>query len=103
MCHGHCGSGCLACKIIAGLVALVFTLTSVAAFVGVYVTHVTVDGWSFGTLNGSVALATLIVSLAAWLKTVKKLCPCNSKGGCGCGDARGGGCPGCGRDSCQCA
>ncbi len=111
MCHGscHCGA-CIVCKIVAGLVALVLTLTTIAAVIGVYMTHVSPAGWVFGSTAGSVALVTFILSLMAWFKVVKKMCPCSSKGcgsGCGCGGGScdcgdGGKCPGCGKSPCVC-
>jgi hypothetical protein len=85
----------MACKTCAGVVAAVTTVTSVLALFGVWTTHSTAAGWTFGTTDGSLALLVLIVSLAVWLKTCKKLCPCGSK--CGCG----GGC-GCGKANCDC-
>lgn len=100
---GSCckGGACAVCKIVAGLIALVFTLTTVAAAVGVWNTHMTLDGWTFGTTPGSAALFVFVVSLMVWFKTVKKMCPCRSAGcGSGCGSSCGG-CP-CGKENCNC-
>ena len=90
---GSCG-GCGGCKVLCGIVALLLTLTTIAAALGVYHAHLGPDGtWMFGTLAGSVSLFTFIVSMVAWLKIVKKMCPCGSKGGM---------CPGCGQSPCKC-
>lgn len=107
--------GCAGCKLFGAVVALLLTLTTIAALVGVWVTHFTESGMLFGSLNGSIALITLIISLMAWLKVVKKMCPCG-KGGCcdmggGCGSGKGGcdcksgmdgKCPMCHRMPCVC-
>ncbi len=95
----NCGS-CVVCKIVAGLVALVLTLTTIAAVIGVYMTHVSPAGWVFGSTAGSVALVTFILSLMAWFKVVKKMCPCGK--GCGsgsscCDSGKG---PGCDKGGC---
>jgi hypothetical protein len=101
------------CKIVAAIVALLLTLTTVFAFLRV---------WSLFVLAGRLvvvppayepylALLTFIVSLMAWFKVVRKMCPCTSKGcgcgaGCSCGGkcdcAKGGTCPGCGHSPCTC-
>ncbi len=83
------------------VVALLTTLTTVATALGVYQTHVTADGWMFGTANGSLAILAFLVSIGIWLKLVKKLCPCGKKGSCD-GACAGGNCPGCGTEPCSC-
>ena len=90
--------GCAGCKLFGAVVALLLTLTTIAALVGVWVTHFTESGMLFGSLNGSVALITLIISLMACIKVAKKMCPC-AKGACGGGSC--GGCP-CGKAGCDC-
>jgi hypothetical protein len=96
-CGSSCGCGsCVGCKIVTAIVALLVTALTIAALVGVYVTHVTPEGWLFGSLNGSAAIIALLFSLKFWHRLVKKLCPCK-KGGC-CGGA----CPGCGTSPCSC-
>ncbi len=105
MCHGSCcgdkfGTGCGGCKFIVGIVALLTTITTIATLIGVYNTHMTAEGWMFGTLNGSLAIIALLLSVMCWLKLVKKMCPCG-KGSCA-GGSCGGGCPGCGNDPCTC-
>jgi hypothetical protein len=70
--------------VLLGLVALVLTLTTIASIIGVYQAHMSAAGMVFGSLNGSVAILTLVVSLVAWVKVVKKLCPCNSSSGSTC-------------------
>jgi hypothetical protein len=93
MCCCSSGNGCGGCKAILGIVALFLTATTIAALLGVYNAHMTADGFVFGALNGSASLATFILSLVAWLKVVKKMCPCKSA--CGM-------CPGCGTKPCSC-
>ena len=88
MCPGKCCGGCAGCKVLTGIVAFLTTLTTVAAVIGVWRTHITPAGWVFGTAEGSLALLVFIVSLMVWLKLVKKMCPCNKMGaGCPCGGA----------------
>ena len=93
---GGCGGGgcCGGCKAICAIVALLTTITTIATLIGVYNTHVTPDGWMFGSLNGSVAIVAFLVSVMCWLKLVKKMCPCGKK--------MGGMCPGCGHSPCTC-
>lgn len=98
-CGTSCCSGCGGCKAVTAIVALLVTLLTIAALVGVYVSHMTPEGWMFGSLNGSAAIIAVLFSLTFWVKLVKKLCPCG-KGGCGSGC--GGGCPACGSDPCSC-
>ncbi len=87
---GSYGSGCCTvCKTIAALVTLLLTLTTIASAIGVYVNHVGDSGWMFGSMAGSVALITFVVSLVAWFKVFKKMCPCGKGGG---GDASCGSC-----------
>lgn len=74
---GSCGS-CGGCKAIKAVCALVTTVLAIAALIGVYKTHMTVDGWEFGTLNGSAAIIALVLSLKSWLCLVKSLCPCST-------------------------
>lgn len=88
----------MVCKIIGGLAALILTLTTIASLVGVYRTHLLPGGLTFGSLEGSVALAVLVLSLIAWVKTVHKMCPCGCATGCGCGAM----CSGCGKPSADC-
>ena len=88
----------MGCKFLVAIVALLTTVTTIATLIGVYMTHVTIDGWKFGTMDGSLAVVAFVVSMMCWLKLVKKLCPCNKMGGSSCG----GGCPGCGNDPCSC-
>ena len=100
-CGSSCG-GCGGCKALVVIVALLTTATTVATAIGVYMTHYTVEGWMFGTLNGSVAIVAFLVSIMCWLKLVKKLCPCGTMGGACCGSGSCGGCPGCGTSPCSC-
>ena len=88
------GGSCGGCKFIVGIMALLTTITTIATFIGVYQTHITPEGWMFGSLNGSIAVIAFLFSIMCWLKLVKKLCPCG-KGACG-------GCPGCGNMPCSC-
>lgn len=62
------------------VVALLVTLATLAALVGVWKTHMTADGMMFGSTEGSLALLTFVLSSVIWVKMVKCLCPC-SKGG----------------------
>ena len=98
-CCSSGGSGCGGCKALVAIVALLTTVTTVAALTGVYVTHMTPEGWMFGTLNGSVAIIAFLASVMCWLKLVKKLCPCG-KSSCASGSC--GACPGCGTSPCSC-
>lgn len=98
-CGSSCGTGgccgrCGCCKTLSALVALLLTATSIATAIGVYVTHVTVDGWKFGMMDGSLAVVAFVVSIICWLKLVKKLCPCGKMGGGMCGA--------CGHSPCTC-
>ncbi|TSC57726.1 MAG: hypothetical protein Greene041619_971 [Candidatus Peregrinibacteria bacterium Greene0416_19] len=90
-----CSPGmCSACKTIGSLVLLVLTLAAVAALIGVVHTHYVLGSWVFGSMDGSVALITLIVSLLAGYKLMKKMC------GCGCCGSL---CTKCGHDDgCTC-
>lgn len=94
---GSCCSGgrCAGCKFVVVIVALLTTITTVATFIGVWQTHMTAEGWSFGTTNGSLAVIAFVASIMCWLKLVKKICPCG-KGSCG------GACSSCGTDPCSC-
>ncbi len=92
-CGSYCGGTCGGCKAIVAIVALLTTATTVAATIGVYVTHMTPEGWMFGTLNSSIAILAFLASVMCWLKLVKKLCPCGKSGG---------GCSGCGTSPCSC-
>ncbi len=76
-------SNCGGCKAIAVVLAIVFTLTTIAAAIGVYKAHF-VGGMQFGTAEGSLALFALIASLLAWKKVLMACCGCEA-GGCGCG------------------
>jgi hypothetical protein len=108
MCSGNCGRSCTVCKICGGIVTLVLLLATIAAFLGVWVTHSTPAGWVFGTTAGSLALGVLILSIVALHKTFHKMCGCGSKGGCGAGcdcgkdGMMGPKCPMCGKMPCQC-
>ena len=91
------GGGCCGgCKAMCAIVTLLTTITTIAALIGVYQTHITPEGWMFGSLNGSVAIIAFLASVMCWLKLVKKMCPCG-KGACG-----GGSCGGCGQSPCAC-
>ncbi len=112
----------MVCKFFTALVLLLVTLTTVAAAIGVWHTHVMPTGvWVFGTAEGSLSLLVLIVSLMAWLKLFKKMCSCGSKMGCGTGscscgmggacmcgkdgmmkEGMGAKCPVCGKNPCKC-
>ncbi len=81
-CGSSCGGKCGGCKAIVAIVALLTTATTVAAAIGVYMTHYSVEGWMFGSLNGSVAILAFLVSIMCWLKLVKKMCPCGTKAMC---------------------
>lgn len=73
-----CSSGnCTGCKVGQAVVLLVLTITSVAAFIGVWNTHMLASGWSFGTQEGSLAILALVFSFTMWGKKMSKMCPCN--------------------------
>ena len=99
---GSCGTRCAGCKALTAIVALLSTLTTIATAIGVYQTHLTDQGWMFGTANGSLAVLAFIVSIMCWLKLVKKMCPCGKKAMCADGSCAGGSCPGCGTNPCSC-
>ncbi len=94
-----CGSsnGCGGCKACSVLLAIIFTLTTIAAAIGLYKAHF-VGGMHFGTIEGSLSIFALIASLMAWKKTLMVVCGCG-KGACGAG-ACGGKC-GCGSPNCS--
>ena len=91
----------MGCKVMTGIVTLLVTVMTVAALIGVWMTHMTAEGWMFGTPNGSLSVIAFVVSVMCWLKLVKKMCPCGSKGMCKDGSC-GGMCPGCGKSPCMC-
>lgn len=81
-CGSCCSDGkCGGCKAIITIVAILTTATTVAAAIGVYITHITPEGWMFGTLNSSVAIIAFLASIMCWLKLVKKLCHCGKASG----------------------
>lgn len=84
-----CSSGCAGCKVTGIVVALLSTVVTIAAFVGLYKAHMGVDGLEFGTLNGSAAIIAVVLSLKFWKCTVKKMCPCNKACGAGCACPQG--------------
>lgn len=91
-----CGSSCCecaACKVVRAIASLLLLLLTIAAFIGVWHTHMTATGWMFGSTDASLAILAAVASLAVFHKTSKKLCRCN-KGACG-------GCP-CGKEGCAC-
>ncbi len=94
-CGSGCGGSCAVCKTLKGLVALLLTLTSIAAFIGVWKTHYVGGAWVFGTQEGSLALLVFIASITLWVKMVTKMCPCHKMMG-------GGMCPKCGNGPCTC-
>ncbi len=74
---------CLVCKIFAGLVALVLTITTVAAAIGAW--NVYGSSVALGSSDMSFALLTLAVSATLWLKVCKKMCNCRCKSAaCSC-------------------
>lgn len=99
MCKGSCGGSCLCCKICGALVCLVTLLLTLAAVFGVYHAHTPGGVWTFGTMEGSLSIIALLLTMMAGYKTGKKMCGCCSKGACGGGKC--GGCP-CGKDGCDC-
>ncbi|MBI1812893.1 hypothetical protein HY285_03605 [Candidatus Peregrinibacteria bacterium] len=86
----------MGCKVVKAIVALVLTLTTIAAIGGAWHTLSVGGGFSFGTTDASLALLTLVVSITLWLKVTSRMCPCR-KGMCG-----GGMCPGCGCSAGEC-
>ncbi len=99
------GGKCIGCKVVAGVFALLSTLTTLAMLMAVYRTHVMpTGGLMFGSPEGSLAVIAFAASAALWLKVVCKLCPCGSKGMCGAGACDKGACamPGCCKDGSCC-
>jgi ABC-type nickel/cobalt efflux system permease component RcnA len=86
------GGNCGGCKGITAVVTLLLTVVAIASLLGVYNTHMTAEGWMFGTLNGSVAIIAFTAAIMCWIKLVKKMCPCGKSGMC----------PGCGHNPCTC-
>ncbi len=79
-CGSGCGPGCLGCKILKILVALVLTYTTIGALLGAWAAT---GGFSMmASSSATLSLLTLAISSTLWLKVVKKLCPCNK--GCSC-------------------
>jgi hypothetical protein len=85
-----CSSGCIGCKVVGIIVALLSTLITVAAFIGLYQAHMGVSGMEFGTLNGSASIIAVVLALKFWKCVTKKMCPCQ-KGACADGACMPGG------------
>lgn len=100
-----CGtSNCGGCKTCAVVLAIIFTLTTIAAAIGLYQAHF-VGGIQFGTVEGSLSIFALVASLLAWKKVLMACCGCDAgsccgggcdsacgkegMAGCGCGDDHG--------------
>jgi hypothetical protein len=77
---------------VAVIVAVLFLIAGVAAVIGAYKAHLSVDGWMFGSLNGSASLIAVIVTLFGLTKMMGKVCPCTKSGMCSM----------CGKDPCMC-
>ncbi|MDD4319865.1 MAG: hypothetical protein PHW10_06115 [Candidatus Peribacteraceae bacterium] len=63
-----------ACLVAHLLVAAVLLFTSVAALVGVYLSHVLSSGLVFGTSSGSLSIIAFVVSVMALGKQVRLCC-----------------------------
>ncbi len=101
-----CGtSSCGGCKTCSVVLAIIFTLTTIAAAIGLYQAHF-VGGIQFGTVEGSLSIFALVASLLAWKKVLMACCGCDTSGCGGCGGCGDGacskedmaGCGGCGGD-----
>lgn len=100
--HDSLSGKCLACKIITIVVQVLVTLLVLAALYGAYRVFFVLENRA-GLSDASLAIIAAVFSMGA-MKKGMKICPCRSKGGCGCGMAGcgcGGGCP-CGKDHCDC-
>ena len=70
---GCCSPGCKVCK---WVVAILLLLTSIAALVGVYQTHVITGSDSsrvviqFGSTSGSLAIIAFVVAVVSWGKQI---------------------------------
>lgn len=84
---------CGACKAVRVIVSILLLALTVAAFIGVWTTHMTPAGWVFGTTDASLAILAGVASLTVFHKTSKKLCRCSKS--CGV-------CPACGNMPCTC-
>lgn len=93
MCGPCCECG--ACKAVRAIASLLLLALTVAAFIGVWNTHMVNGAWVFGGNDASIAILAAVAALAVFHKTSKKLCPRKSKA---CGTV----CPGCGNMPCTC-
>ncbi len=71
--HSTCSTPCIVSK---WATAILLFLTSIAALIGVYETHVVSGGVQFGSTSGSLAILAFTVSIMAW---GKKMVCCMSK------------------------
>jgi hypothetical protein len=78
--HSNCSTPCIVSK---WAVAILLFLTSIAALIGVYNTHIVSGGVQFGSSGGSFAIIAFTVSVMAW---GKKMACCMS-GNCEVCDA----------------
>ncbi|MDD5103808.1 MAG: hypothetical protein PHX93_05420 [Candidatus Peribacteraceae bacterium] len=67
-----------ACTAVNWIICLLLFLTTITAFVGVYRSHFGLNGMTFGSTNGSLALLAFIVSLTMWSKWMCK-CLCSKE------------------------
>ncbi len=85
MCHSCSGGrGCLPCKIASVVFAVVYAAVAIIAVMSLYRLHAVAKEMFFGATETSIASLALIVSMMAFMKTMKKICPCCAKG-CGTG------------------
>ncbi len=68
---------CTVCSIVTWIVMVLAALAVVASLVGVYKAHFLAGGATFGTTNGSLALISLVATLAFLMKMMM-YCPCRN-------------------------
>jgi hypothetical protein len=63
------------CMVVHVIVAALLLLLSLAALVGVYKSHVLLDGLAFGTTSGSLAIIAFVAAVMAFMRQMKA-CSC---------------------------
>ncbi len=91
MCQSCSGGSCLPCKIASIVFAIVYAATAIIAIISLYRLQVVAKEMFFGATETSVATIALIASMMAFMKMMKKICPCCAKG-CKSGACTGNGC-----------
>lgn len=72
----HKDRPCAACLVVKWVVAVLLFLATIAAFVGMYKTHVTPTGLTFTTTQGALYLLAFSATVSLWVKHMKGCCKC---------------------------